>query len=91
MNVETERSMNVETGREIALIGMRLLDEAYMAWQVAESDAERALRAWSDDGQHRAAYPAYRAAVDREEAAALYLERLHELVQDCTEALMGAE
>jgi hypothetical protein len=84
--------MDVKTGREIALIGIRLLDDAYMAWVAAESEAEEALHAWFEgvSGQ-RAPYQAYRAAVDREEAAARDLRRLHELTAVCLDALVVAE
>jgi hypothetical protein len=86
-------SMNFNTGREIALIGIRLLDDAYMAWVAAEFETEQALRAWCEElaWQHGAAYHAYRAAVDREEAAARDLQRLHELAAVCTEALVVAD
>jgi hypothetical protein len=86
-------SMDFDTGREIALIGIRLLDDAYIAWIAAESEAEQALRAWFEGvaGQRGAAYHAYRAAVDREEAAACDLQRLHELTAVCVGALVVAE
>jgi hypothetical protein len=84
--------MDFDTSREIALIGIRLLDDAYIAWIAAESEAEQALHAWFEGiaGQHGAAYHAYRAAVDREEAAACDLQRLHELTAVCVEALVVA-
>jgi hypothetical protein len=84
--------MDFKTGREIALIGIRLLDDAYMAWAAAESDAEAALDAWSEGvlGPRQAAYHAYRAAVDREEAAARDLQRLNELTEVCLDALVEA-
>jgi hypothetical protein len=80
--------MNVDTAQEIGMIGILLLDDAYMAWVAAEADAEQALRAWSEGGagEPQAAYHAYRAAVDREEAAARDLQRLHELTAICVEA-----
>lgn len=85
--------MDYETGREIALIGIRLLDDAYLAWVAAEAEAEDALRAWSEgvSGQNGAGYQAYRAAVDREEAAARDLRRLHELTAICLEALVAVD
>jgi hypothetical protein len=83
--------MSFETVRQIALIGLRLLDDAYLAWEAAEVEAGQALRAWSQGGQHRAAYHTYRAAVDREEAAARNLERLHELSEICAEVLVAAD
>jgi hypothetical protein len=84
--------MNSNVGRDIALIGIRLYDDAYMAWIAAEVQAEQALRAWHEGGgeQSRAAYHAYRAAVDREEAAARDLERLHEVTSGWLEALVVA-
>jgi hypothetical protein len=83
--------LDFNSSREIALIGLRLLDDAYMAWVAAESEAGQALRAWSEEGEHGAAYQAYRAAVDREEAAARDLQRLHALTAVCMEALLEGE
>lgn len=70
--------MTEKLGREAAEIGVRLLDDAYVAWFAAESECEQALRAWFDgtSGNRREAYFAYRAALDREEAAAHDLQRL---------------
>lgn len=60
---------------------MRLLDDVYMAWSRAQLECQNALRAWLNSGaRHHAAYYAYRAALDREEAAAVDLERLSHLV-----------
>jgi len=67
------------TDRDVAAIGIRLLDDAYAAWAAAEGECECALRAWQDSHRQAAAYPAYRAALDREEAAARDLERLTEI------------
>ena len=82
-----------ETLREIALIGVDLLDDVEAAWLAAEYEAERALRSWLNaSGQQRArASAAYRAALDREEAAARELERLHELTRSCVQRLVLAE
>lgn len=79
---------NVDTN--VAEIGVRLLDDAYLAWFSAESEAETALRAWfGSAGSTRAgAYLIYRAALDREEAAARDLERLWQLAESCCEALV---
>jgi hypothetical protein len=65
--------------RDVAAIGIRLLDDAYAAWAVAESECECALRAWQESHSQAMRYPAYRAALDREEAAARDLERLTEI------------
>ena len=74
---------------DIAEIGVRLCDDAYMVWCVAAADAERALRDWFDAPPRARAsrYFAYRAALDREEAAAADLQRLTELTQPCLDTL----
>ena len=77
---------------ELAEIGIRLLDEAHVAWQRAELECEQALRAWYD-GPPRAStdrYLSYRAALDREQAAAHDLQRLSELAQSGHDALLAA-
>jgi hypothetical protein len=63
-------------------IGIRLSDDAYMAWSIAEEECAAALRAWSEAaaGRRTAARTAYRAALDREEAAARDLERISALI-----------
>lgn len=67
---------------EVTAIGLRLVEEAYLAWTTAACESEWALRAWLDAGVARRedAYAVYRAALDREEAAARDLQRLSELV-----------
>jgi hypothetical protein len=78
----------VEIG--VAKIGIRLIDDAHIAWVAAESDSEQALRAWFDRPFRRNdLYYVYRAALDREEAAALDLQRLAELAEDCRDVLGG--
>jgi hypothetical protein len=77
---------------ELAEIGIRLLDEAHVAWQRAELACEEALRAWYD-GPPRAStdlYLSYRAALDREHTAAWDLERLWEIARSGHEALAAA-
>jgi len=77
---------------ELAEIGIRLLDEAHVAWQRAELECEQALRAWYD-GPPRVSverYLSYRAALDREQAAARDLERLWELATSGHAALAVA-
>jgi hypothetical protein len=71
------------------VIAVRALDDAHMTWVAAEVESDHALRAWFDAGapQRASAYLAYRASVDREEAAARDLERLCELTQACQEQL----
>ena len=69
---------------DLAAIGIRLLDDAYAAWAAAESECDEALRAWQDSHRQAAAYSAYRAALDREEAAARDLQRLTEIAASYT-------
>jgi hypothetical protein len=81
--------INRNTNNDLSVIAVRLLDDAHLTWVAAEVESEHALRAWFKGGAtHRAtAYPAYRAAVDREEAAARDLQRLSELTQPYQEQL----
>ncbi len=67
--------------REVASIGIRLIDEAYVSWCAAQMQCQTALRAWFDAGpRDRAeANSVYRAALDREQAAARDLEWLSRL------------
>jgi hypothetical protein len=77
-----------DTDCEIAAIGIRLLDDAYLAWVTAASEASRALRSWLDRApRDERAYAAYRAALDREEAAAVDLQRLWAVATPCRHAL----
>ncbi|MGB0096573.1 MAG: hypothetical protein WBP81_29050 [Solirubrobacteraceae bacterium] len=80
---------NPDTSHDLAVIAVRVLDDARMTWVAEEVESEHALRAWSDADAPQAAgaYLAYRAAVDREEAAARDLQRLSELTQPCQERL----
>ena len=77
----------------VAEIGVRLLDDAYLAWFSAESDCERALHAWfAAAGAERAStYLAYRAALDREDAAARDLARLWQVSTPCRKALVHGD
>jgi hypothetical protein len=86
-------SINRDTSYDLAVIAVRVLDDAHMTWVAAEVDSEHALHAWFDPGapQGPGAYLAYRAAVDREEAAARDLQRLCELTQPCQERLERGE
>jgi hypothetical protein len=79
-----------DTQNDVATIGVRLLDDAYLAWFSAESECENALRAWFQaTGERRGtAYVTYRAALDREEASARDLERLWQLAAPCAAALV---
>jgi hypothetical protein len=77
------------TRNVIAEIGIRLLDDAHMAWQLAELECEHALSAWCDGapGPTVDGYLRYRAALDREEAAAHDLQRLWEVARWGHEAI----
>ncbi|HEY7966465.1 MAG TPA: hypothetical protein VID68_05520 [Solirubrobacteraceae bacterium] len=88
----TEGTTEHDTRRDVALIGIRLLDDAYMAWAAAEGEAEEKLGAWLDSrgAQSARAYPAYRAALEREEAAARDLQRLHEISASYGNVVIGA-
>jgi hypothetical protein len=68
-------------GRDAAALGERLLDDAHTTWLIAESETEQTLEAWREGGSGARAsrYRAYLAAIEREEAAARDLRRLHEI------------
>jgi hypothetical protein len=85
----TSAKINRTTSHGLAVIAVRVLDDAHMTWVAAEVESEHALRAWfKGAASHRAAaYLAYRAAVDREEATARDLERLGELTRPYQERL----
>jgi hypothetical protein len=85
--------INRITGYGLAVIGVRVLDDAHMTWLAAEVESGHALRAWfkGPEADRAAAYLLYRAAVDREEAAARDLERLCELIQPYQERLEQGE
>ena len=82
--------MTGNMGHEVAEIGVRLVDAAYMAWLAAATESEQALHAWFNAARGQAAtgYYTYRAALDREEAAARDLERLLQLAQPCRDTLV---
>ncbi len=77
---------------ELAEIGIRLLDEAHVAWQRAELESEQALKAWYHGPPRLSVdrYLSYRAALEREHAAAHDLERLWDLARAGHDALAGA-
>jgi hypothetical protein len=77
----TSARSNHNSSRGLAVLGDRLLGDAHLTWMAAEAESEHALRNWFDapEPQTSGAYLAYRAALDREEAAARDLERLSEL------------
>jgi hypothetical protein len=75
--------------RALAEIGVRLCDDAYMMWLSAECEAAQLLLGWhtARPSEWRTACAAYQAALDREEAAARDLERLHQVTAPCQEHL----
>ena len=77
---------------DLAEIGIRLLDEAHVAWQRAELECEHALGAWYGASPRASVdlYLSYRAALDREQAAAHDLQRMWELATSGHEALAAA-
>lgn len=82
----------IDSATEMSEIGIRLLDDAYLAWFSAESECEAALHAWFEDAhRYGGAYFTYRAALDREEAAARDLQRLWEISEPCRETLVGGK
>jgi hypothetical protein len=89
----TSAKINRKTGYDLAVIGVRVLDDAHMTWVAAEVESEHALRAWFEGAEagRAAAYLVYRAAVDREEAAARDLQRLSELTRPDQERLARGE
>ena len=84
---------NPDTSHDLAVIAVRVLDDAHMTWVAAEIESEHALSAWfqARAPQAAGAYCAYRAAVDREEAAARDLQRLSELTRPCQEHLAPSQ
>ena len=89
----TSARINRNASRDLAVIAVRVLDDAHMTWVAAEVDSDQALHAWFDAGAPTVAgaYLTYRAAVDREEAAARDLQRLSELTQPCREWLARSQ
>jgi hypothetical protein len=75
----------------VAEIGVRLLDDAYHAWFSAEAESETALHSWlaAAGAGRELTYSSYRAALDREEAAARDLERLWALCEPYRDALVA--
>lgn len=66
------------TEAEIAELRVRRLDDAHLAWLIAETRCAEALRAWREGtaGDADIAFCFYIAALNREESAAQHLERL---------------
>jgi len=75
---------------EVAAIRIRLLDDAHIAWVAAQNECSEALHAWFEAPRYDRAYHAHLAAFNREEAAALDLQRLSEVADRCR-ATLAAE
>ena len=75
--------MRATLRREAAAVGIRLLDEAYLSWTLAQMQCVNARTAWSQARgcSRAAAYVAYGAALDREEAAARDLAQITDLAR----------
>jgi len=93
MTKGTQTTTTAEAGaavqEELAERTVAPLDDAHMAWFIAETECAQALRAWregSDDVE--LAFCTYIAALDREESAAQHLERLWRLSEPTTPTLM---
>jgi hypothetical protein len=88
-----ESAVTSDAEFDLAMIGARLLDDAYMTWLIAESEAEEAFQGWLDPATctREVAYRAYRAAADREAAAARDLRRLREIAAPCVALLEREE
>ena len=67
---------------EVAATGIRLIDDAHIAWMAAQNECSEALRAWFEAPRYDRAYHAYLAALDREETA-LDLQRLSNVADPC--------
>ena len=61
---------------ELTELRVAPLDDAHLAWFIAETECAEALRAWRKGADVDLAFCTYIAALDREESAAQHLERL---------------
>jgi hypothetical protein len=70
--------MSKQSQHCVAMSDVRRRDNAYILWAAIESECGEALRAWSaaKPSQRASAYAAYRAALEREEAAARHLAQV---------------
>ena len=77
-------TMTRETTGEGAGSEARLIDDAYMIWVAAATECTQALRTWftAPAANSADAYAIYRAALDREEAAAHDLQLLRTVTTD---------
>ena len=82
--------MEEQLSHDVAAIGIRLLDDAHVAWVAAQNECTETLHRWFDAPRLDRAYYGYRAALDREEAAARDLQRLSDAAAPCR-ALLAAD
>jgi hypothetical protein len=74
---------------ELAELRVAPLDNAHMAWFIAETECALALRAWREGCDDvDLAFCTYIAALDREESAAQHLERLWRASEPSSPTLM---
>jgi hypothetical protein len=80
MTKSTQTAATPRTARgvddELAQLRVAPLDDAHLAWFIAESECAQALRAWREGADIDLAFCTYVAALDREASAARHLERL---------------
>ena len=86
INTTTDTSGTTEAERAEIRVGK--LDDAHLAWFIAESECEKALRAWCAGEDADIAYCSYLAALKREESAARHLERAWRASECPTETLV---
>jgi hypothetical protein len=74
--------MPKQSTKSLGRVRLRLADDVYISWSAAQLECQAALVAWftAATGDRAAANWAYRAALDREEAAARDLEWLSKLL-----------
>lgn len=72
------RSDVIDPRAQLATIGTRLIDQAHMSWYCAQIECQQALEAWlaAPARLRGTSHLTYRAALDREEAAADDLRQL---------------
>lgn len=78
------------TKAQIAEMRAGRLDDAHLAWFIAETECAKALRAWREGTGDDAdlAFCSYVTALDREESAARQLGRLWEATEQCAPTLV---
>ena len=90
MTEHTNTTIETAATSEAELTEIRVgrLDDAHLAWFIAESECEKALRAWCAGADADIAYCSYLAALKREESAARHLERAWRASECPTETLV---